>query len=163
MQVSHVDIDDIEKECIQEKQNEPFINTFAKRLLYTLAKDKYAATERDYFLSASYAVKDHLVSRWTKTQQEYYHQDAKRIYYLSMEFLTGRALGNSLINLGMYDDCVEGLEEAGLDLEELREFVDRLKSKRIVLVHLCEDVVEALKSGPIPRVVAGFDGMRLEL
>lgn len=121
MQVSRIDIDDIEKSCIQEKQNEAFINSFVKRLLYTVAKDKYAATERDYFLSAAYAVKDHLVARWSKTQQEYYHQDVKRIYYLSMEFLTGRALGNSLINLGMYDPCVEGLEEAGLDLEELRE------------------------------------------
>ena len=72
MQVSRIDIDDIEKSCIQEKQNEAFINSFVKRLLYTVAKDKYAATERDYFLSAAYAVKDHLVARWSKTQQEYY-------------------------------------------------------------------------------------------
>ena len=74
MELRHVDIDELEKISIQEKQNEPFINTFVKRLLYTLAKDKYAATERDYYLSAAYAVKDHLVARWTRTQQEYYHQ-----------------------------------------------------------------------------------------
>ena len=117
-----IDLDKIEQACVKEKQNEPFINTFAKRLLYTLAKDKYSATDRDYFLSAAYAVKDDLVARWTKTQQEYYHQDAKRIYYLSMEFLMGRALGNSLINLGMFDKCAQNLQDAGFDLEELREF-----------------------------------------
>ncbi|PIE33606.1 glycogen phosphorylase [candidate division KSB3 bacterium] len=122
MQTPHIDIADLEEQYIRKKQEERFLNTFVKRLLYTLAKDKYAATKRDYYLSAAYAVKDHLVARWTKTQQEYYHQDAKRIYYLSMEFLTGRALGNSLINLGMYDESVEQLEEAGLSLEELREF-----------------------------------------
>jgi starch phosphorylase len=116
-----VDIDQLEHECIREKVNEPFINTVVKRLLYTLSKDKYAATKRDYFLSTAYAVRDHLVARWTKTQQEYYHQDAKRIYYLSMEFMMGRMLGNNLINLGVYDEGTEGLEEAGLNLEELRE------------------------------------------
>ena len=116
-----IDLDNIEKACIKEKQEEPFINTFVKRLLYTLAKDKYSATDRDYFLSAAYAVKDDLVARWTKTQQEYYHQDAKRVYYLSMEFLMGRALGNSLINLNLYDTCAQSLQDAGFDLEELRE------------------------------------------
>ena len=120
--VDHVDFDKLEKLCIQEKENEPFINTFVKRLLYTLSKDKYSATERDYYLSVAHAVKDRLVARWTKTQQEYYHQDAKRIYYLSMEFLTGRALGNNLINLGMYDECFKVLIDAGLNLEELREY-----------------------------------------
>ncbi|PID57007.1 glycogen phosphorylase [candidate division KSB3 bacterium] len=117
----HIDLDDIVKSCVTEKRQEPFAHTFAKRLLYTLAKDKYSATERDYFLSAAYAVKDALVDRWTKTQQEYYHQNAKRVYYLSMEFLMGRALGNCLINLGMYDECAEHLEEIGFDLQELRE------------------------------------------
>jgi len=121
MGANKVDIDQLEHECIQEKVNEPFINTVVKRLLYTLSKDKYAATPRDYFLSAAYAIKDHLVARWIKTQQEYYYKDVKRIYYLSMEFLMGRALGNNLINLGLYDGCMEGLTEAGLDLEELRE------------------------------------------
>jgi starch phosphorylase len=121
MEAYKVDIDQLEQDCIQTKVNEPFINTLVKRLLYTLSKDKYAATKRDYFLSAAYAVKDHLVARWIKTQQEYYHQNVKRIYYLSMEFLMGRALGNNLINLELYDECMEGLEEAGLILEELRE------------------------------------------
>lgn len=121
MDLKNVKIDQLEHEAIQDKVGEPFINTLVKRLIYTLSKDKYAATERDYFLSTAYAVKDHLVSRWIKTQQEYYHKDVKRIYYLSMEFLTGRALSNSLINLGMYDSCKDNLTQIGLDLEELAE------------------------------------------
>ncbi|MBD3309481.1 glycogen/starch/alpha-glucan family phosphorylase, partial [candidate division KSB3 bacterium] len=122
MEQNAVDIDQIVQGCIEEKNNEPFINTFVKRLLYTLAKDKYAATERDYYLSAALAVKDYLVARWAKTQQEYYHQDVKRIYYLSMEFLMGRLLGNNLINLRIYETCKQELFEAGFDLEELMEY-----------------------------------------
>ncbi len=122
MGVSQVDIDKLERSCIQEKNNEPFINGFVKRLLYTVAKDKYAATERDYYLSAAYAVKDYLVARWAKTQQEYYHQDVKRVYYLSMEFLMGRMLGNNLINLGLYQEARKGLGKAGLELEDLIEY-----------------------------------------
>lgn len=116
-----VDITDIERICIREKQEEPFIKAFVKRLLYTLSKDKYSATRRDYLFSAAYAIRDQLVARWVKTQQEYYHQDVKRIYYLSMEFLMGRALANNMINLGLYESCYKSLLDAGLDLEELRE------------------------------------------
>ncbi len=122
MGVPKVDIDELERSCVQEKSNEPFINGFVKRLLYTVAKDKYAATERDYYLSAAYTVKDYLMARWSKTQQQYYHQDAKRVYYLSMEFLMGRLLGNNLINLRIYDDAATQLAEAGLVLEDLMEY-----------------------------------------
>lgn len=140
MNTMQVDIDQLEQQSIQEKVSEPFINTVVKRLLYTLSKDKYAATARDYFLSTAYAVKDHLVARWTKTQQEYYHQDAKRVYYLSMEFLMGRTLGNNLINLGLYDECAESLAEAGLNLEDL-----------------CELEADAgLGNGGLGRLAAGF-------
>ncbi len=121
MEIKKVDIDQYEYECIQETMAEDFTKTVAKRLLYTLSKDKYSATERDYFLSAAYAVKDHLVARWIKTQQQYYHQNAKRVYYLSMEFLMGRALGNNLINLDMYEMAGKSLLEVGMDIEMLRE------------------------------------------
>jgi len=122
MATPRTDINAIIRQCVTEKETEPFINAFIKRLIYTVAKDRYSATERDYYLSAAYAVKDLLVARWTKTQQEYYHKDSKRIYYLSMEFLTGRAMGNNLINLGLYDDCKKALEDAGFDLEALMEY-----------------------------------------
>jgi len=67
------------------------------------------------------AVRDRLFERWVKTQESYYASDAKRVYYLSMEFLMGRTLGNALINLGFYRDAAKAAHELGYDLEELRE------------------------------------------
>ncbi len=91
-------------------------------LEYRLAKDQYTATGYDRFLSTAYAVVERLVERWIDTQQEYHRKNAKRVYYLSMEFLLGRSLENSLINLDLYDTCRQALEELGLDLETVRNY-----------------------------------------
>jgi starch phosphorylase len=95
--------------------------TFINRIRYSLAKDEYTVTERDCYKALAYTVRDRLVDRWIKTQQTYYNQDAKRLYYLSMEFLTGRTLGNALINLGIEENTRKMLEELGYNLEELEE------------------------------------------
>jgi len=94
---------------------------FENHLLYTMAKDQYSATKLDLYKSLAATVKDQLVKRWIQTQQTYYKQDAKRVYYLSLEFLMGRALGNNLINLKLIDEAQEGLHQAGQNLEELQE------------------------------------------
>jgi starch phosphorylase len=91
-------------------------------LEYRLAKDHYSATAYDKFLATAYAVAERLIERWIITQQTYHQQNPKRVYYLSMEFLLGRSLGNSLINLGLYDACKEALDGLGMDLEELRAY-----------------------------------------
>jgi glycogen phosphorylase len=96
-------------------------NSFVYHLEYSLAKDEYSATKRDLFSSASLLARDFLAERWIETQQGYYHHDAKRVYYLSLEFLMGRALGNSLINTGLYGETEQALKDLGYDLEELRE------------------------------------------
>uniref|UniRef100_C6E6I4 Alpha-1,4 glucan phosphorylase n=1 Tax=Geobacter sp. (strain M21) TaxID=443144 RepID=C6E6I4_GEOSM len=89
------------------------IKSFLEHLEYTLGKDKYSATKYDRFNALAYAVRDKLVERWLDTQQAYYNSDHKRVYYISMEFLMGRTLGNSLINLGMWDDFQEALDSLG--------------------------------------------------
>src|SRR5438105_2102189 len=94
---------------------------FKHHLLYTLAKDQYSATRLDLYKSLAHAVKDHLVKRWIRTQQSYYEQDAKRVYYLSLEFLMGRTLGNSILNLGLTEKCAHELSELSEDLERLEE------------------------------------------
>merc|ERR1719450_1891791 len=66
-------------------------------------------------------VKDHLVSRWIRTQQHYYEKDPKRVYYLSLEFYMGRSLTNTMINLGIQGACDEAMYQLGLDLEEMEE------------------------------------------
>jgi starch phosphorylase len=94
--------------------------SFANHLLYTLAKDQYSATKLDLYNSLALTVKDQLVKHWIRTQQTYHNADVKRVYYLSLEFLMGRTLGNSLINLQLFDTCFQALHELGYDLEELQ-------------------------------------------
>ncbi len=105
----------------QGRDKESLQNSFVSHLEYSCAKDEYSATEHDSFNSAALMVRDRMIERWIETQQTYYRNDAKRVYYLSLEFLIGRTLGNSLINLDLYDETAEALREIGYDLEKLRE------------------------------------------
>lgn len=75
----------------------------------------------DHFISLALSVRDHLVNKWLATQQSYYENNVKRVYYLSMEFLIGRLLTNNLINLGLYDEYKMALEELGHDIREMEE------------------------------------------
>nr|CAH7756594.1 unnamed protein product [Callosobruchus chinensis] len=95
--------------------------TFNRHLHYTLVKDRNVATSRDYYFALAHTVKDHLVSRWIRTQQYYYEKDPKRVYYLSLEFYMGRSLQNTMINLGIQSSVDEALYQLGLDIEELEE------------------------------------------
>ncbi len=90
-------------------------------LTYSLGKDKYSATDRDVFESLALTTRDRLIERWIQTQQSYYDKDVKRVYYLSMEFLVGRTLGNSLVNLDMMDETYKAVTDIGYTLEELRD------------------------------------------
>ena len=74
------------------------------------------ASPQQIFQAVSYAIKDQIVEDWMDTQKAYEKQDAKTVYYLSMEFLMGRALGNNLINMMAYKEAKEALEELGLEL-----------------------------------------------
>ncbi|MCP4041941.1 MAG: glycogen/starch/alpha-glucan phosphorylase, partial [Gammaproteobacteria bacterium] len=73
----------------------------ANRLVYSAGKDPATATHRDWFNSIAYVVRDRLMECWMETMNTYYHRDAKRVYYLSLEFLIGRVLTNSLLNMGL--------------------------------------------------------------
>jgi len=95
---------------------------FAWHLRYTLSKDQGLATDRDCYTALANAVRDRLVERWIATQKSYHAQNVKRVYYLSLEFLIGRLLGNNVINLRMEDSCREALEEVGLDWNTLRDY-----------------------------------------
>jgi starch phosphorylase len=71
-------------------------------------------------MAFSHVIRDRLIERWMETQRNYYRHDAKRVYYLSMEFLIGRSLVNSLLNMDIYDACTEALHKLGIELERLR-------------------------------------------
>jgi len=96
-------------------------HSIANRLEYSVGKDPYTATTRDWFNVASYVVRDRLAERWMETMRSYYRENTKRVYYLSMEFLIGRTLMNSLLNMGIYDDAAKAFEEIGLNLDEICE------------------------------------------
>ncbi|MBM4054643.1 MAG: glycogen/starch/alpha-glucan phosphorylase [Planctomycetes bacterium] len=119
----------MEQKCIISAFYNEFLSTdpeslkksFARHLESSLAKDAYTATRLDLYTSLAYTVRDHLIDRWIATQQTYYNNDVKRVYYLSLEFLIGRVLGNNLVNLDFLDECHRAMHELGYDLEELVE------------------------------------------
>ena len=79
------------------------------------------ATQQQIFQAVSYAIKDVIVDNWMTTQKEYEKQDPKMVYYMSMEFLMGRALGNNLINLQAYSEVKEALDELGVDINVVED------------------------------------------
>ena len=101
-----------------------FLNTINHHILSFLGRDPQRAGSRDVYKALSYTIRDFLIERWISTQKGYYAKGKKRVYYLSLEFLIGRSLGNSLINLGFYDEMAGVLQEMGYDIEEIREEED---------------------------------------
>ncbi len=98
---------------------------FKRSVLYNVKtlyrKNLEEATQQQIFQAVAYAIKDAVVDKWMTTQQEYEKQDPKTVYYLSMEFLMGRALGNNIINLQAYKAVKEAMEELGLDLNVVED------------------------------------------
>jgi starch phosphorylase len=97
------------------------VDQFTQRMMYTLGKDHYTASDYDVYRALAYTVRDQLMERWFKTQSTYYHQDVKRVYYLSLEFLMGRALGNNILNLGHTNAYTRGMSEVGFRLEDIEQ------------------------------------------
>ena len=84
-------------------------------------KEVEEATPQQLFQSVSYAVKEAIIDDWLATQKQYEKDDPKTVYYMSMEFLLGRALGNNLINMTAYKEVKEALEEMGIDLNVIED------------------------------------------
>jgi len=99
---------------------EGITETFARRMKYSLAKDSHTATDFDVYQALAFAVRDRLMERWFLTQDSYYRNDVKRVYYLSLEFLMGRALSNNMISLGALPEFMgQGLTDLVQVLPEL--------------------------------------------
>ena len=95
---------------------------FAWHVRYTLAKNIERATPRDQYTAFANVVRDRIIERWINTQEEYRSQNTKRVYYMSLEFLMGRLLGNNVINLKADQLCREALKEYGIDWNDLRDY-----------------------------------------
>jgi glycogen phosphorylase len=94
---------------------------YINHLEFSLGKDRYSATKNDFYKSMALTIRDRIFERWIETQQTYYNKGVKRIYFISMEYMLGRLLGNSLLNLGLYAESEKALWELGIDLEAIEE------------------------------------------
>ena len=111
----------LKKPVIQKFDKDLFKNSVVYNVKTLYRKTLEEATQQQIFQAVSYAIKDIIVDNWMNTQKEYQKEDPKTVYYLSMEFLMGRALGNNLINLQAYEDVAEALEELGIDINTVED------------------------------------------
>ena len=96
-------------------------HSIAYKLMFTIGKDPSVANKHEWLNAALLAVRDRMVERWLRSSRAQLSQDVRQVYYLSMEFLMGRTLGNALLAMGIYEDLDNALNEMGLDLAELME------------------------------------------
>ena len=106
---------------MEKLDKKAFIAEVKENVKSLYRKNLDEATKQQIFQAVSYAVKDTIIENWMKTQQQYEEDDPKIVYYMSMEFLMGRALGNNLINLTEYDEVKDALEELGFDLNVIED------------------------------------------
>ncbi|KAF9683605.1 hypothetical protein SADUNF_Sadunf04G0031300 [Salix dunnii] len=88
---------------------------------YTVARSRFSFDDFEAYQALAHSVRDRLIERWHDTQIHFKKKDPKRIYFLSLEFLMGRSLSNSVINLGIRDQCADALKELGFEFEVLAE------------------------------------------
>ena len=98
-----------------------FIKSVTDNLKTLYRKTLEEASQQELFQAVAFSVKDVVMDEWLATQQAFDKQDPKTVYYMSMDFLMGRALGNNLINLCAYKEVKEALDEIGLDLSVIED------------------------------------------
>jgi starch phosphorylase len=129
---------------------------FNWHLRYTLAKDQFTATDQDRFEALALSVRDRLFERWIVTQQTHHLRGVKRIYYLSLEFLMGRLLGNNVINLQMEDLCVAALEDLDLDWNQLRDYEEDAGLGNGGLGRLAACLLDSMATMQLPAIGYGL-------
>ena len=110
-----------EKRVFEPFDKEAFKKEILNNIKYLFRKTPETASQQEIFQAVAYASKDMIIDEWLNAHKEYEKQDAKTVYYLSMEFLMGRALGNNLINLCCYKEVAEVLQEMGLDINVVED------------------------------------------
>ena len=102
-------------------EKETFKKSVRDNVRFLFRRTLEEATPQQIFQAVSYSVKDVIIDNWLLTQKTYEKQDPKTVYYMSMEFLMGRALGNNLLNLTAYKEVKEALDELGIDLNAIED------------------------------------------
>lgn len=100
--------------------SEENIKTFYYRYLrYFLSKDDATATQYDKYMALAYAVRNHMVDRWIESQKQYHVENARRVYYLSMEYVFGKSLRHNIMNLGLEESVAQAARDLGFSLEDI--------------------------------------------
>lgn len=131
-------------------------NRFLNHLEYSLIKDTTTVQEWDIFYALALSLRDRLIERWLRTQHEYRKRDVKKVYYLSMEYLIGRLLANSLINLDLYNESYYMLKEMGYALENIAELEPDLGLGNGGLGRLAACFMESLATQAYPSYGYGI-------
>lgn len=129
---------------------------FNRHLHYTIGKDRNQATNRDYMHALSHTVRDQLMQKWIRTQQNYAETDPKRVYYLSLEWYMGRTLGNVMLNLGIQGTTDEAMNQLGLEIDELEEYEEDAGLGNGGLGRLAACFIDSMSTVGLPAVGYGI-------
>jgi len=132
------------------------LKDFQDHLSFTLAKDQSTVTPHDQYQALAYTIRDRLIDRWLKTQQEHRVRKAKRVNYLSLEFLMGRVMSNNLINLRIEDEVRAAMAEIDLDLNSLEDLEMDMGLGNGGLGRLAACFVDSMATSEIPSIGYGI-------
>jgi starch phosphorylase len=130
--------------------------SFASHVEYTIAKDEYSVTPRDFYRAIALSVRDRIADRWNKTQQKTFRAAERRVYYLSLEYLIGRLLDDSMLNLGLTGEARAALDDLGIDLGELAQYEDDAGLGNGGLGRLAACFLDSMATLGIPSVGYGI-------
>ena len=130
--------------------------SFASHVEYTLAKDEYSATPRDFYRALALAVRDRMADRWNKTQQRSFRAADRRVYYLSLEYLIGRLLDDAMLSLGVTGAARDALSDLGLDAAALAQYEDDAGLGNGGLGRLAACFLDSMATLGIPNVGYGI-------
>jgi starch phosphorylase len=130
--------------------------SFASHVEYTLAKDEYSVTPRDFYRAIALSVRDRIADRWNKTQQRVFRDADRRVYYLSLEYLIGRLLEDAMLSLGVTGDAKAALADLGIDLAEVTQYEDDAGLGNGGLGRLAACFLDSMATLGIPSVGYGI-------
>ncbi len=133
-----------------------FQRSFASHVEYTLAKDEYSVTSRDHYRAIALSVRDRIADRWNKTQQTVFHRADRRVYYLSLEYLVGRLLGDAMLNVGVTGEVRAALSDLGIDLDQIAQLEDDAGLGNGGLGRLAACFLDSMATLRIPNIGYGI-------
>ncbi len=129
---------------------------FAENLKYFLAVDRYSVTPHSCYMALAQTIRGRLIHQWLQTQRTHHEKRVKRVYYLSLEFLMGRAMGNNVINIGIEDTVTSALKELGYNFNDIQKLEVDAGLGNGGLGRLAACFIDSMATLDIPSVAYGL-------